>query len=87
MADDARAAALVASIIAMAHSLDLRIVAEGVENGITYAQLTRLGCDQAQGYYMSRPLPAAALDDWLRERPSPDDPTEQHPRRLPAPVQ
>ena len=65
MADDARAAALVASTIALAHSLDLRMVAEGVETDIAYTELTRLGCDQAQGYYMSRPVPAAELDHWL----------------------
>ncbi|RYV49812.1 putative bifunctional diguanylate cyclase/phosphodiesterase [Pengzhenrongella frigida] len=65
MADDARATALVASIIALAHSLDLRIVAEGVETETVLAELTVLGCDEAQGYHLSRPLPAAALDDWL----------------------
>src|ERR1019366_4657637 len=65
MADDARAAALVASTIALAHSLGLRMVAEGVENDIAYTELRRLGCDQAQGYYMSRPVPAAELEHWL----------------------
>jgi diguanylate cyclase (GGDEF)-like protein len=65
MVDDARAAALVASIIALAHSLDLRIVAEGVENDIAYAELTALGCDQAQGFHMCRPVPAAELEGWL----------------------
>jgi diguanylate cyclase len=68
MAHDTRAAALVASTIDMAHSLDLRMVAEGVENQAAYAELTRLGCDQAQGYYMSRPVPAAQLDHWLTQR-------------------
>jgi EAL domain-containing protein (putative c-di-GMP-specific phosphodiesterase class I) len=68
MLDDARAAALVASTIAMAHSLGLRMVAEGVQTGAAYAELARLGCDQAQGYYMSRPVPAAELDHWLRSR-------------------
>src|SRR5665811_1978010 len=68
MADDARAAALVASTISLAHSLGLRIVAEGVETEVAYTELTRLGCDQAQGYYMSRPVPAATLDHWLRSR-------------------
>ena len=67
MVDDPRAAALVASTITFAHGLDLRIVAEGVENDIAYAELTRLGCDQAQGYYMCGPVPAAALDDWLNQ--------------------
>ena len=68
MADDARAAALVASTIALAHSLGLRMVAEGVENHIAYAELKRLGCDQAQGYFICRPMPAAELDDWFSNR-------------------
>jgi EAL domain-containing protein (putative c-di-GMP-specific phosphodiesterase class I) len=71
MADDARAAALVASTIALAHSLGLRMVAEGVETDVAYAELARLGCDQAQGYYMSRPVPVVELDRWLSNRPSP----------------
>ncbi|MDQ1482932.1 MAG: diguanylate cyclase [Actinomycetota bacterium] len=65
MADDARAGALVASTIALAHSLNLRMVAEGVENEIPYAELARLGCDQAQGFFMSKPVPADELDCWL----------------------
>jgi len=68
MADDARAAALVASTIDLAHSLGLRIVAEGVETEVAYTELARLGCDQAQGYFMSRPVPAAELDHWLSTR-------------------
>jgi diguanylate cyclase (GGDEF)-like protein len=68
MADDAHAAALVASTIALAHSLDLRMVAEGVENHTAYTELTAMGCDQAQGYYMSRPVPAAELEAWLSTR-------------------
>jgi EAL domain-containing protein (putative c-di-GMP-specific phosphodiesterase class I) len=72
MADDARAAALVASTIALAHSLNLRMVAEGVETGDVFSELRRLGCDQAQGYFMSRPMPAAELDHWLSNRPELD---------------
>jgi diguanylate cyclase (GGDEF)-like protein len=68
MADDARAAALVASTIDLAHSLGLRMVAEGVEDHVAYAELARNGCDEAQGYHMSRPLPAAALEVWLDDR-------------------
>jgi len=76
MADDARAAALVASIIGLAHSLGLRIVAEGVETHVAYTELARLGCDQAQGYFMSRPVPAAELDHWLNNRRVLDQSTE-----------
>jgi len=65
MADDARAAALVASTIALAHSLGLRIVAQGVANDTAYTELTAVVCDQAQGYYMSRPISAAELEHWL----------------------
>ena len=74
MADDARAAALVAATIGLAHSLGLSIVAEGVENHVAYSELRRYGCDQAQGYYMSRPVPAAELDHWLAERRTADLP-------------
>jgi len=68
MADDARAAALVVSIIDMAHSLGVRLVAEGVESDAALRELTANGCDQAQGYYLCRPVPAAELDYWLSER-------------------
>jgi diguanylate cyclase (GGDEF)-like protein len=68
MADDARAAALVFSTIGLAHSLGLRMVAEGVENETALRELTRHGCDQAQGYHITRALPAAELDHWLDAR-------------------
>ena len=85
MADDTHAAALVASTIALAHSLDLRMVAEGVENDITYTGLTRLGCDQAQGYYMSRPVPAAELEQWLSTQRASDNFVDI-PQRLSSPT-
>ncbi len=68
MADDARAAALVSSIVDLAHSLGMTAVAEGVEDSVAYDELVRYGCDQAQGYHMSRPLPVAELDAWLVRR-------------------
>ncbi|MEO6200643.1 MAG: EAL domain-containing protein [Cryobacterium sp.] len=68
MATDPRAAALVASAIQLAHSLGLRMVAEGVEDAAAYEQLVAIGCDHAQGYHLSRPLPAADLDRWLADR-------------------
>jgi diguanylate cyclase (GGDEF)-like protein len=80
MADDARAAALVASTIALAHSLGLRMVAEGVETEVAYAELKRLGCDQAQGFLVSRPVPAATLDHWLRSRRAVNESPHSPPR-------
>ncbi len=66
MTEDARTAALVSSTIKLAHRLGLRIVAEGVETASAYTELTRMGCDQAQGYFMSKPIPAAELNQWLK---------------------
>jgi len=76
VADDDRTAALVASTIDLAHSLGLRMVAEGVETDEAYTELARLGCDQAQGFLMSRPVPAAELDHWLRNRRALDQTTD-----------
>ncbi len=81
MTDDARAAALVSSSIDLAHSLGMRMVAEGVETDRAYAELARLGCDQAQGYFISKPVPAAQLDHWLRSRPAPEQPSHPPARR------
>jgi len=62
---DARAAAIVASTIGLAHQLGLRVVAEGVEDDATLADLRLLGCDESQGYLHARPLPAGELTEWL----------------------
>jgi diguanylate cyclase (GGDEF)-like protein len=59
-------AAIVRATIELAHSLGLRVVAEGVENGDTWALLTRLGCDYAQGFFISRPLAAADVPSFIR---------------------
>jgi EAL domain-containing protein (putative c-di-GMP-specific phosphodiesterase class I) len=63
-----RAASIVASTIALARGLGLGFVAEGVETATSLAQLRELGCETAQGYYLSRPLPAADLIAWLLTR-------------------
>ncbi|TVT52098.1 EAL domain-containing protein [Amycolatopsis rhizosphaerae] len=55
------AEAIVTSIIAMAHAVELTVVAEGVENAEQLELLRGLGCDQAQGYYLGRPRPAHEL--------------------------
>jgi diguanylate cyclase len=80
MSGDLRATALVASIIGLAHSLGLRVVAEGVETNVAYVELRRLNCDQAQGFLMSKPVPAAQLDHWLGNRGAVDQPTPIRPR-------
>jgi diguanylate cyclase (GGDEF)-like protein len=83
IADDARAAALVASTIGLAHSLGLRMVAEGVEDEAAYEDLRQHGCDEAQGYFLSKPLPPEALDLWLDRRESASS-MDQGPNGLPG---
>ncbi len=62
---DASDTVIVRSTIALGHNLGMKVVAEGVENLEIWELLTALGCDASQGYYMSRPLSAKALDEWL----------------------
>ncbi len=59
--DDADDAAIVTSIISLAHSLRLKVIAEGVETAEQLAYLREHDCDQIQGYYFSKPLPLDAL--------------------------
>ena len=62
---DASDAAIVRTVIAIARSLRLNLIAEGVENDAQRVFLLAEGCEHAQGYYFSRPMPADALDDLL----------------------
>jgi EAL domain-containing protein (putative c-di-GMP-specific phosphodiesterase class I) len=52
--------------VALGHSLDLTVVGEGVETKEVWELLQTLGCDEAQGYYVARPMPAADLPVWKR---------------------
>lgn len=58
-------AAIAAAIIGMAHSLDMKVLAEGIETERQHAFLRALGCDYGQGYLFSKPLSADALTQWL----------------------
>ncbi len=63
-------AAIVRATIDLAHHMGLAVTAEGVEEASVLETLRRLGCDQAQGDYISPPVPVAALERWLRREPA-----------------
>lgn len=65
MAEDESARTIVASTIALAHQLNLSVVAEGVEDTESLQMLMKLGCDVLQGYYISRPLELKAFITWV----------------------
>jgi EAL domain-containing protein (putative c-di-GMP-specific phosphodiesterase class I) len=57
--------AIVRLITVLAHGLEVKVIAEGVEDEATVNELAALGVDMAQGYYFSRPLPLAELVAWF----------------------
>jgi diguanylate cyclase (GGDEF)-like protein len=63
-------AAIVRATIDLAHHMRLVVTAEGVEDANVLETLRRLGCDLAQGNYISPPVPAAALERWIRQGPA-----------------
>ena len=68
MMDSPRNSAIVTSTLQLSHALGLVLVAEGAEDQATVDALVDLGCDQVQGYHLSRPLPADGVLPWLARR-------------------
>jgi EAL domain-containing protein (putative c-di-GMP-specific phosphodiesterase class I) len=66
--DDAEDSAIATAVIALAHGLGLRVVAEGVETPAQVGFLRERGCDEMQGYLLSRPLEPAAFVQWFARR-------------------
>jgi diguanylate cyclase (GGDEF)-like protein len=71
MVEDVGDAKIVRSTIDLGHNMGLRVVAEGVESREAWDMLARLGCDQGQGYFMSRPIAADQLAGWVEAWRSP----------------
>jgi diguanylate cyclase (GGDEF)-like protein len=67
VASDDRSRMIVASTIQLAQALDMRIVAEGVENAADLDALVAMGIDSVQGYHLARPMPGTQVDRWIRE--------------------
>lgn len=58
---------IVRSIIDLAHTLSMRVVAEGVESAVGLALLRQHGCETVQGYYFSRPMPSEVFVEWVKD--------------------
>jgi len=72
MLEDEQNAAIVFTTIELAHHMDLDVVAEGVEDEDTLRRLSDAGCEQAQGYFLSKPISSEKLAQWCREhKPKP----------------
>lgn len=61
--------AVIKAIIALGHTMGLEVVAEGVEHANDVPLLRNAGCDEYQGYYFARPMPASAFESWLVRQP------------------
>ncbi|MBV8202678.1 MAG: EAL domain-containing protein, partial [Acidobacteria bacterium] len=68
LTDDGSSREIASAVIALAHSLDIRVVAEGVETEPQWRLLRGQGCDEVQGYFFSAPLAAADCRRFLFER-------------------
>jgi len=81
MEQDEDNATIVQSTIDLGHNLGLKVVAEGIESEQTYGRLAALGCDYAQGYFLSKPIPFDKMTTWLDVFGSPggDAQPEEHP--------
>lgn len=67
MLEDLQDELIVNSTIHLAHNLGLTVVAEGVENEALLARLSEMGCDEAQGYFIGRPMAVINADEWIVE--------------------
>jgi EAL domain-containing protein (putative c-di-GMP-specific phosphodiesterase class I) len=62
---DTNGAAIVSAIIAMAHTVGISVIAEGVEEALHLQLLREMRCDTVQGYYIARPMPACEIEQLI----------------------
>ena len=77
-AQSQEARAVTKSVVDLGHSLGLQVTAEGVEDAPALDFLNTIGCDLAQGYFISRPMSGDAVDAWIAKRCSPSSVTLEH---------
>lgn len=77
---------IVRSTVALAHDLGIEMVAEGIETAADLAEIRRLGCDIAQGYFIRRPGPSVEITEWLLQRRRAMESTEVITGGPPGPV-
>ena len=65
LAEDEHNDVIVKTTVNLAHSMKLKVVAEGVEDIETMRRISALGCEQAQGYFLSKPIPSKSFRSWL----------------------
>jgi polar amino acid transport system substrate-binding protein len=75
---NSNAEAIANTVIDLAHKMNLTVVAEGVETKEQLCFLKNEGCDRAQGYFFSKPLPASEIEKMLRDKVSFYDVCEKH---------
>lgn len=63
--NDPNDAAIASSVVALAKAMDLRVVAEGIEDSAQLSYLQHIGCDEAQGFLLARPMPAADFETFV----------------------
>lgn len=66
--DDENDAAITYASIQMAHGLGLDVVAEGIEDAVTWLKLKKMGCDYGQGFWIAKPMPYDELLKWLEQQ-------------------
>lgn len=66
MQNDGQAAHIIEAAVGLAHKMDMKVIAEGVESARIYRMLGDIGCDMAQGYMISRPVPASDFEAWFK---------------------
>lgn len=74
MLRNSAAEAIVRSTIHLAQELNLSVVAEGIETEAQFQKLNALGCDQAQGYYIAKPMPAELTTEWIISKKGKNNP-------------